>query len=153
MIKIERAALKDAEEILKIKINAFKEEVELYGFGPPGYDLLENITNSIKDCNYFKIVDDTKIIGGMSVWDKGDGHYWLGSIYVDFEYQNKGVGALAIGHIDKIFTDAIKWTLETPYKSYRNHHFYEKMGFAKIGEIKPYEEHNDFYLFQYEKIS
>jgi L-amino acid N-acyltransferase YncA len=152
MITIKKAEINDAEEILDVKIRAFKEEVDLYGVCPPKYDSLENLINSISKCNYYKIVDDEKIIGGMSVQNKGNGHYWLGSIYIDSLYQNKGVGSLAMNYINKEYPNAIKWTLETPHKSYRNHHFYEKFGFVKIGEIKPYEDHTDFYLFQYENL-
>jgi hypothetical protein len=35
--------------------------------------------------------------------------------------------------------------------SFRNHHFYEKHGFKKVGETQP--EADGFYLFQYEKTS
>lgn len=41
--------------------------------------------------------------------------------------------------------------LHTPYKNFRNHHFYEKMGYKKIGETQPKEDKNGFYLFEYEK--
>ncbi len=152
MITIKRATVEDAEEILDVKIRAFKEEVELYGFGPPGYDLLENITKTISQCFYYKIVDDNKIVGGIGVWDKGNRCYGIGSVFIDLAYQSKGIGSLAMECIEKKFPEASKWILETPYKSYRNHYFYEKMGFIKIGEFKPYVEHDNFYLFQYEKI-
>lgn len=38
------------------------------------------------------------------------------------------------------FSNAITWTLETPYLSYRNHHFYEKHGFVKVGETESRED-------------
>lgn len=43
------------------------------------------------------------------------------------------------------------WRLHTPYKNYRNHHFYEKMGYKKIGETVPKVDKVGFYLFEYEK--
>lgn len=36
-------------------------------------------------------------------------------------------------------------------KNYRNHHFYEKMGYRKIGETEPKMDKGGFYLFEYEK--
>ena len=38
MISIIRAKVEHAPEILKVKINSFSKEVEIYGSGPPGYD-------------------------------------------------------------------------------------------------------------------
>jgi hypothetical protein len=49
-----------------------------------------------------------------------------------------------------VYPDARKWSLDTPYKSYRNHYFYEKHGYVKVGETQP-EKENEFYLFLYEK--
>jgi len=43
-----------------------------------------------------------------------------------------------------------KWSLDTPYLSYRNHHFYEKMGYKKVGETQ-LEKGSKFRLFEYEK--
>lgn len=82
----------------------------------------------------------------------GDGLYWLGGIYIEKASQNKGIGAKAISFIEGEFSQAKRWRLHTPYKNYRNHHFYEKMGYRKIGETTPKEDKGGFYLFEYEKI-
>ncbi|MDP4183236.1 MAG: hypothetical protein Q8942_19375, partial [Bacillota bacterium] len=62
MIIITNAIVEDADEILAAKINAFEEEVKLYGFGSPGYDSIENQIKSIMNSHYYKIVDDSRII-------------------------------------------------------------------------------------------
>ena len=36
--------------------------------------------------------------------------------------------------LEEEYTEARTWMLETPDYSKRNHHFYEKCGFKKIGE-------------------
>lgn len=149
MISIKKADLKDASDLVNVKIRAFSEEVELYGYGPPGYDSLENQERGIKNGNSFKILDDEKIIGGIGVEDMGEEYYRIGGIYVDKEYQNKGVGTLAMKFLFNEFPKAVKWFLETPYLSFRNHHFYEKMGFVKVEETEPATD--GFYLYLYEK--
>lgn len=151
-MEIIKAKLEDANEILKVKIKSFKEEVNLYGFGPSNYDSLEMQRSSIENSLYYKIMNEDKIVGAMSVKDKGDGHFRVNSIYVDTDYQNKGVGSIAMNFLYREFPKVKKWTLETPYKSYRNHHFYEKMGFKKVGETEPDAEKDGFYLFLYEKV-
>ena len=36
-------------------------------------------------------------------------------------------------------------------KNVKRHHFYEKMGYKKIGETEPREDKNGFFLYEYEK--
>ncbi len=52
--------------------------------------------------------------------------------------------------IEKQYNKAKVWTLVTPYKAYRNHHFYEKFGYTKVGEIQP-DPNNPFKVFEYKK--
>lgn len=152
MLHIEKAKVEDAKDIIKCKIDAYREEVNLYGFGPPGYDSLEEQIKLIKEGNYFKILDGDKIIGGIRVRDNGEGQYWIGSIYIHPTSQNKGIGTEVMNLLFKEFKDSKKWYLETSYLSFRNHHFYEKMGFKKFGETKPDIKKDGFHLFKYEKI-
>jgi N-acetylglutamate synthase-like GNAT family acetyltransferase len=152
MISIRRAGIEDAKELLLIKINAFKPDEDLYGFGPPGYESLDGIQNAIEKEFYYKILDDQKIIGGMCIFDRGEGLYWIGSIYIDAGRQNKGIGTLAMKFLKEEFPQSRKWQLETPYLSFRNHHFYEKLGFVKVGEEVPEEFKDGFRLFLYEKV-
>lgn len=152
MICIQKAKDEDAKDIIKCKIDAFREEVKLYGFGPPDYDSLEGMIKLIKEENYFKILDKEKIIGGIRVRDNGEGQYWIGAIYIYMISQNKGVGTKVMKLLFDEFKDAKKWSLETSYLNFRNHHFYEKLGFIKFGETKPDVMKNGFHLFKYEKI-
>lgn len=149
-IKIKRACIEDAEEIVRAKVDAFREELVLYK-RPSKFNTEQEIDFIANNYSYI-LKDDNQIIGGMVVTDKENGHYHLGPIFVKSEYQNKGIGSFAMKFIENEFTNAKKWTLETPYLSYRNHHFYEKHGFIKVGETKPDPERNGFYLFLYEKI-
>lgn len=149
MISIARARIEDASDLIAVKVRAFEEEKALYGFGPPGYDSMENQIRVIRDYFYYKILDDGKIVGGISVRPEGQGRYWIGAFYVDLSCQNRGVGTAAMNLLEREFPNALKWALETPYLSVRNHHFYEKMGFEKIRETPPDEK--GFYFFVYEK--
>jgi GNAT superfamily N-acetyltransferase len=143
----------DAEKIVLAKVNAFTEEVKLYGYGPDGMDSVEWEREFIKnkDGNNFSyiLLDNGNIIGGFGGVDRGKGDLHLGCIYVVLEYQNKGIGSMIMKFLNEKFPDAVRWTLDTPYLSFRNHHFYEKNGFVKVGETEPLED--GFYLFLYEK--
>ena len=86
----------------------------------------------------------------MIIFNLGGGRYRLGAIFIDTEHQNKGIGTKAIEFLEKIHKDAEVWELDTPYKNYRDQHFYEKLGYKKVAETVA--EKNGFYLFIYEKI-
>ncbi|GKX68781.1 GNAT family N-acetyltransferase [Inconstantimicrobium mannanitabidum] len=152
-IEFRKSEISDAEEIILVKANAFKEEVKMYGHGPNEKDSVEKERAFIRniDGNNFSyiLLDDGKIIGGIGGVDKGNGNFYLGCIYVALEYQSKGVGSMIMKFLDDKFPNAITWTLETPYLSYRNHHFYEKHGFVKVGQTKPRDD--GFFLFLYER--
>lgn len=152
MIFIERAQIDDASELIRVKTNAFKEEANLYGSAPACCNSLENQIKSIKEHYCYKILDENKIIGGMEVRQRGEGYFRIAYIFVDLEYQNKGIGSMAMKFLEDEFPEAQRWILETSYLSYRNHHFYEKLGFVKIGESAPKPEKNGFYVFVYEKV-
>jgi len=48
------------------------------------------------------------------------------------------------------FANAKSWFLETPHRSFKNHYFYEKLGYVKTGQI---EEINDnLKLIYFEKV-
>jgi GNAT superfamily N-acetyltransferase len=98
---------------------------------------------------YYKILDDKRIIGGFIVFNQGGGVCHLGRIYLDPDFQDRGIGGQAIEFIEKLFPAAKKWTLDTPSWAVRNHHFYEKHGYVKVGEqpLGP-----DMVLFLYEKV-
>ena len=150
MLEFIRATVEDLDDYMKAKIDAFSDDLHMYGFGPTGYDDYDKELENIEQYPTYKIVLDGKIIGGLTCCNAGE-YYWLGGIYIAKEYQNRGIGAKAISFLEKEFPDAKCWRLHTPHKNYRNHHFYEKMGYKKIGETEPREEKDGFFLYEYEK--
>lgn len=149
-ITCERATPADAEILVKVQIAAFHDDARLYPGvelgGPPGYDSVEVMLRKIRETDVYKIVVDGEIIGGIIVYDEGDGHYHLDVLDVDPAYHNRGVGTQAMQFIERTYP-AQKWTLNTPGYALRNQHFYEKLGYVKVGEA-PFD---GFILFDYEK--
>lgn len=90
------------------------------------------------------------MIGGIVVFSDKEGGYTLGSIFLKPSYQNQWIGQRVIQLMEEEFSDAKTWFLDTPYLSFQNHHFYEKMGYAKTGEEQP-EKDREFKIFLYEK--
>lgn len=150
MIIFELALENDAEILQEIGMKAFEEDKNEYGSFPPGIDSIDWHISQIKSGMYYKIIFDGQTVGGIKLFDMKNGHYRLGSIYILPNFQNRGIGHKAIEFIESEFPNARKWSLDTPYKSFRNHYFYEKHGFVKVGEIQPNND-KKFFLFLYEK--
>jgi len=140
MIRFEKAKIEDAKGLALVSWRAFDNDIH-YGAsgkgGPPGYKSQKWQSKMMRVGKYYKILDDYRIIGGIIVFDKGRGHYNLGRIFLDPDYQNQGIGAQAMTFIEKTFPQAERWTLDTPRWNKRTQHFYEKMGYVKIGAQGP----------------
>jgi GNAT superfamily N-acetyltransferase len=149
-ITFERAAPADAETMVQIQISAFHSNSALYPIlpigGPPGYDSAESLLKKIAENDYYKIIYEGKIVGGLVVVDEGQRHFLLDLIYIDPAYHNRGIGTRAMEFILQSYS-ATKWTLDATSPVLRNHHFYEKFGFVKVKEV----DYGDLIVFGYEK--
>ena len=140
MIQFRKAKPADAKGLALASWKAFDNDIN-YGApgkgGPPGYKSEKWQSRMMRFGKYYKILDDYRIIGGIIVFDKGNGHYELGRVFVEPDYQNQGIGAQAIRFIEDTFPQAKKWTLDTPRWNKRTQHFYKKMGYVMIGATGP----------------
>jgi GNAT superfamily N-acetyltransferase len=149
-VSFEPAAVADAEALVAVQVAAFHSNGLAYPAdwtgGPPGYDSVEDAVGKMTRDAYYKIVSDGRIIGGIVVFDRGQGHFHLDVIYVDPGRHGHGIGTQAMRFIERAHR-ASTWTLETPSWHVRNQRFYEKLGYVKVGETV----YPDITLFAYEK--
>lgn len=153
MIRFEKAQSKDAQYLAGVSQSAFNNDVH-YGApeegGPPGYDSSVWQRQMMRTAAvYYKILSDNRIIGGFILFRHGQDRIELGRIFIDPEFQNKGIGEKACRYMHELFPEVKSWVLETPQWNLRNHHFYEKNGYVKVGEIS---EGDGPAQFCYEKI-
>lgn len=143
-ITIEKARIQDAEILTDIKRKVFDAEKEKwlpfaenvvdYNIQPPGYDSIEMGKYMIHELNYFKILYHEELVGGVIVTLEGKRHGRVDRIFVDPDYQGKGIGSAAIRLIEEKFPQVKSWELETSSRQLNNHFFYEKMGYKKVFE-------------------
>lgn len=149
-ITFEKPLAQDAETLLDIQIRSFHSDAELYPGvvpgGPPGYDSLDEVLIDINDYSMVKILCDGQIVGAMLVIDRGGGHVHLGKIFIDPDFHNRGIGSAAMRYLEQTWP-AQRYTLDTPAYAIRNHHFYEKFGYVRVGESHV----DDIVLLEYEK--
>jgi RimJ/RimL family protein N-acetyltransferase len=154
MIRLVKASTADAEALMQICVQAFAEDIAQWG-GPIGIDEVESHLDWMETYLYYKILVNDRTVGGMLVDPQDDEHYVLSATFIAPEFQNQGIGTQAIGLLEEAHPTAKKWSLSTVYSSHRSQHFYEKLGYEKVGETKPGEfpeiPDERFHLFLYEK--
>jgi GNAT superfamily N-acetyltransferase len=137
----------DITELTHVMTRAFDDDTRKHlgveKGGPEGYDDGEFFRRwlfSYDESRGFKILHQGRIIGGFIVWIYKHGKNVLGTIFVDPEHQDRGVGTRAWEFIEKTFPDTKSWKLDTPGYAEKNLYYYEKKcGFRKVKERETLE--------------
>lgn len=150
-VALSPALPEDAGLLTEIVVDAFREEVARYGHGPRNYDSVELRRKCIEDGNrYFKIMLGGEPVGVIGTFLKGN-DCRIGVAAIRPSFQNAGAGSAAFELLEREFPAVRRFILDTPYRSFRNHHFYEKLGFRKFRETLE-DPATGFTLFHMEKI-
>jgi len=136
-IKVERAELEDLELIVQGQKKGFYECYQRYqDHEVSPYNVTIEMMKYIFDKEYlYKILSEGEFVGAIYVHDNPDKyHMKLRGIFIIPEYQDKGIGQIAIEYVESQHNEAVTWVLETPHDLKRNHHVYEKLGYKRTGE-------------------
>lgn len=150
-LAVRRAEQKDASALYHIQRQAFQEDIERYGERSdcPAYERLERLEQKIAAFDYYVLEENGRIIGGAVMRPFSDDEMRLSRIYIDPRYHNLGVGKFFMLHLESLYPQMYVWSLDTPFKNFRNHHFYESLGYVKVGETRLDEV---LTLFEYRKV-
>jgi GNAT superfamily N-acetyltransferase len=121
--------------------------------GPPGYDngdFFREWLLPYQESVGYKIMVGEDLIGGFIVWILPEGHNILGTIFVDPDIQDQGVGQGAWKFIEETYPETKSWSLGTPAWATKNHHYYEKCGFEKVEEDPLIPSEADSVIFRKE---
>lgn len=159
LIAIAKATITDVEKLTEINKRTFDEELKKwlpnqenvidYNIQPPGYSSIEMTKYMIRELEYFKILQDKEIVGGIIITISGMSYGRIDRIFIDPNYQGKGIGSRVINLIEDEFPNVRTWDLETSGRQINNHYFYEKMGYTTTFETE--EEYG--YLKKIETLS
>jgi len=127
---IEQATIADAKEILDLQKLAYQSEAAIYNDStiPPLTQTLEEMCAEFATQTVLKASIDGKIIGSVRAWLADDTCY-IGRVIVHPDFQNQGIGAKFMQAVENFFPTAKRYELFTGYKSARNLHFYQKLGY------------------------
>jgi GNAT superfamily N-acetyltransferase len=144
----------DIEAISPVMRRAFDDDAQKHlgqpTGGPPGYDDGEFFRTWLLPYDEsigYLVLKGEQIIGGIIVWILPEGHNILGTIFVDPDHQDHGVGQRTWGFIEQSYPETKSWRLATPEWATKNHAFYEKCGFQRVDDdpLIPPEENTAIY--------
>jgi len=142
MIEIKKATKKDAVALARASEQAFHSDIDCGApglGGPPGYNSPAWQQRAMGFGDYFKILVDGQLAGGLIVIRQKPREYEVGRIFVDPEYQNQGVGTRAFDLLWEAYPLAKRWIVGTPDWNTRTRHFYQKVGFEPVPNPPPGE--------------
>ena len=138
-IRLEVALETDAEQIRNMMVVIESDETDRWydnGERPfiPGYDSVDMQKYQMWDKKYYKIIYKEILAGVLLISYTGREHARVDRFYIEPTFQNKGIGSKVITLMEEIYPMVKIWSLDTIQKSTRNHNFYEKNGYEKVGE-------------------
>lgn len=136
-IRIVKAEIEDLKLIVEGQKRAFYDCYQRYqDHEMSPYNVTPEMMKSIFENDFlYKIIYEEKLVGAIYVHENPDPfHMKLHGIFVEPEYQDKGIGRWAIEHVEAQHREAVTWVLETPHDLKRNHYLYEKLGYKRTGD-------------------
>ena len=154
-VTVEKITEADVPDLTRAMTEAFDDDTRTYlGIekgGPDGYDdgrFFHKWLFAYDECEGYKILVGGKIVGGILVWIYRNRKNTWGSVFVDPAWQNRGVCTQAWRQVERLYPEAISWTLGTPGYSLKNHRVYEKLGFVKIKEVDAPEHTGKSFVYR-----
>lgn len=147
-INFKLASRADIKKLIEVQNKGFHDDYVSYGECPAYNETEQAMLEYIEKSIVYKILKDNEIIGDIIIRQRESNQYYLRVVSIIPKYQNLGIGQMALRFIEEEHPEASEWELITPFKSYRNHHVYEKMGYVKVEE---YRQSDVLIMFKYRK--
>lgn len=145
----------DIHDMTRIMKRSFDEDTRIHlnkeEGGPPGYDNGDFLREWAlhEDSTAFKVELNAELIGMYIVWIFPNNENMLGTIFIDPEYQNLGIGLQIWKHIEQKYPNTKVWRTETPGFFKRNHNFYvNKCGFSIVKILSPGDMLDESYVLE-----
>jgi GNAT superfamily N-acetyltransferase len=130
----------DIPEMTRIMTRAFDDDARRHlgveKGGPDGYDTGDFFRKWLfgyMETDGWKVIADGTAVGGIIVWILPRGNNILGTIFIDPDFRNRGIGSAAWKFIEEKYPQTRSWRLTTPKFAKKNHYFYAtKCGFRRV---------------------
>jgi len=134
-MRIRLANLEDVDQLHQVFHQSWKAFHEKYR-----KEFKEEASSSTKyrivAYDYYVIVDDHEIIGGIEIRREKYDVYRLHRMFIRPDRQGEGIGRHVVREIEKKYPECKTWKTDTPEFAESNHHFYESLGYKEVGNEK-----------------
>ena len=134
-IRVERAGIDDAADILALQKLAYQSEARLYDDWslPPLTQTLEQLREEFAQSVVLKATDAGRLVGSVRA-RIAEGMCHVGRLIVSPDVQGRGTGTLLMHAIESAFPDAPAFELFTGSRSEGNLRLYERLGYRRTRE-------------------
>ena len=144
-MNIVKAEENQVKTIVDISVRAFETDVDVGGTKgdcPPEYDSVEWHKQMAREGHLYQAMIGKDIVGAAIIFqDETNNSVYIGRIFIDSVYHRKGYGIRLMECIEKNYSFAAEFNLDTPSWNVRTKAFYKKLGYKIIKE----ENGFDFY--------
>ncbi len=136
-MKIQRAVIEDAPEILTLQKLAYRSEAEIYSdFSiQPLRQTLDDLKDEFQTYDVFKALQGNNLVASVRTLVEGESCY-VGKLMVNPAYQNQGIGYALMSYIELHNNTVKRFELFTGHRSVRNLHLYKKLGYREYRREK-----------------
>ena len=131
------AEFSQIEDIVRMSVRAFRTDIEVGGAekdAPPEYDSVLWHRQMAEDGHLFQAMIGEKIVGAAILFeDDNQQSLYIGRIFIDSLYHNKGFGLQLMEAIENKFSYLREINLDTPRWNVRTNAFYQKLGYEITG--------------------
>ena len=141
-IKLKEVTEEEIPDLLEMQVKSFMPLYEKYhDEGSPAIESIERIKRrfAVKNRKYYFIMKDGARVGAINIGHNDPNERkvsFISPIFILPEFQNRGIGYVAIQKAFEKLPEVTTWKLETILQEPANCHLYEKCGFVRVGEEK-----------------
>ena len=133
---IVKAEADQIEKIVDMSVRAFETDVNVGGVKgdcPSGFDSVEWHKQMAREGHLYQAMIGKDLVGAAIIFpDETKNSVTIGRILIDSIYHRKGYGIRLMECIEKKFTCAAEFNLDTPCSNERTNAFYKKLGYHII---------------------
>ena len=140
-VVLEEVRPDEIEQMYDLQIRSFMPLYEKYhDEGSPAIESIDRVKAraAVPTRKYYFIVKDGARVGAINIGSKpslnDDSVFFISPIFIAPEFQNRGIGYVAIQKAFAMHPEAKEWRLDTILQEKGNCHLYEKCGFVRVGE-------------------
>ena len=133
---IVKAEANQVKKIVDMSIRAFKTDVNVGGVKgeyPPEFDSVEWHKQMAREGRLYQAMTGKDLVGAAIIFqNETKNSVYIGRIFIDSIYHRKGYGIRLMECIEKDFSCATEFNLDTPCWNERTNAFYKRLGYRII---------------------